>query len=141
MLKNSTARIIGIRMGYSAICWVIGVAAYIGAVFFLSATGAFEHKIHQIYYVYLYGIVPISIAASIILVFIRPFYLIMISKAYSDMIPIEPRELRDHPTDKRSYGLFIFFGILLAILLLFYYLGSQSDFLASISSSIVQELQ
>jgi hypothetical protein len=90
LLKHSPLRAIGIRIGYSLICWIIGVGAYAGAVAYaIALDGRGVLRPHDIYNFYLFMALPIVIAVGVTAVLVRPFYLVMVSKLYTDIVPID----------------------------------------------------
>ncbi|MGE3144237.1 MAG: hypothetical protein AB7K35_01480 [Pseudorhodoplanes sp.] len=88
LLTAKPARTIGIRMGYSLICWIIGVATYLGALAYLMRHPGFD-KVNEVYNFYLLMAVPILIAVALTAVLVRPFYLVMVSKLYTDQVPVQ----------------------------------------------------
>ena len=139
LLANKPLRAIGIRMGYSLICWVIGVTAYIGAFYYFTMV---EHRIvgksNEIYNFYLLMAMPIVIAVGITAVLLRPFYLIMVSKFYTDVIPVG-KEASALTVDRKFNALALVFAAMLCVLLALYFFGDQLGFRQWIESLAAQD--
>lgn len=88
LLKKQPARMVGIRMGYSLLCWIVGVGAYAGAIYYFFVFGGAQKGTNEIYHFYFMMVVPIFIAAGVVSVLIRPFFLIMTAKLYTDNLPV-----------------------------------------------------
>ena len=89
LLISQPKRVIGIRMGYSLVCWVVGIASYIGAILFFAKFGDFRIQTKQIYNFYTLMAVPLIVSVGVITVLVRPFYLIMMSSVYTHAMPTE----------------------------------------------------
>ena len=84
-LKRKTIDILLIRGGYSAVSWIVGILAYIGAVFTMMALDINREEIYsKIYVIYFYMAFPIFIAVGFLHIFIRPFYILSLFDLYSD---------------------------------------------------------
>jgi hypothetical protein len=125
LLRTYPMRVIGIRMGYSLICWIVGIVAYIGGIFYILKFGYHNGHSHKMYNFFFTMIVPIFIAVGIICVLVRPFFLIMISKLYTDVIPLDKEMALGGTQSKRFNVLALFFAILLGTLLVLYFFGDQ----------------
>lgn len=84
LLMTAPIRTLGLRFGYSAVCWVIGVLSYIAAVFFAAIYGVRGEGAHYIYSFYLLMGFPIFVSVGIVVVIIRPFFLLAVAKLYTD---------------------------------------------------------
>lgn len=140
LLRNSPGRAIGIRMGYSLICWIIGIAAYVGSVYYLMAYGHSQAgRANEIYNFYVMLVVPIFIAVGVTSVLIRPFYLVMVSKLYTDVITIDKEASALTPDTKFDMLAFVF-ALLLCTLLAFYFFGDQLGVRSAIESLAEKDL-
>lgn len=78
-----------LRTGYSLVCWVVGVGAYIGTIiffiFFAPPLPQSEFASY-VYDFYILAGVPIVIAVGIVLLFIRPIYVIASSDIYAEYL-------------------------------------------------------
>ncbi len=87
LLEDQPVRTIGIRMGYSLLCWIIGVLAYAGAVVTLMMFGGPLGGENWVYHVYVLMGAPIFVAVGIVSL-IRPVFVLAISKLYTDVVPV-----------------------------------------------------
>src|SRR5262245_3057069 len=62
LLRAKPARTIGIRMGYSLICWIVGITAYVGGVLYLVAFDGNARRLNDVYNFYVMMAVPIVLA-------------------------------------------------------------------------------
>jgi hypothetical protein len=90
LLRNNASRTIGIRMGYSRLCRIIGFTTYILSLIYYFYITIVDPSIdkNKNYHSFLILAVPLFITVGVIFVFVRPFYLIMISKLYTDTLPL-----------------------------------------------------
>jgi len=124
LLRDKPARAIGIRMGYSLVCWIIGIAAYVGGFYYFAAYGKDIHGPNGVYNAYVLMALPIIIAVGVTAVLIRPFYLVMVAKLYTDVIPVG--EDATVLTAGRRFDVPAFvFSTLLGVLLVAYFFGDQ----------------
>jgi hypothetical protein len=93
MIKRAPGRAIAIRFGYSGICWIVGIATYVAAMIYGCAMGLNSDSENFIYTFYFYMTVPIFISVGVISVLVRPFFLLMVAKLYTDVM--EPKGLLD----------------------------------------------
>lgn len=89
LIRDNGYEVMALRAGYSALCWIVGILAYGGAlVIFLYAdpiAGELDDVSEFVHALVIAG-VPLIIAAGIVQVFIRPFYLIALCDVYSDYL-------------------------------------------------------
>jgi hypothetical protein len=87
LLEDQPVRTIGIRMGYSLICWIIGLLAYAGAVVTFMMFGSSPTGENWVYHGYVLVGAPIFFAVGIVSL-IRPVFVLAISKLYTDVVPV-----------------------------------------------------
>jgi len=87
LLEDQPVRTIGIRMGYSLLCWIIGTLAYVGAVVTFIVFGTSPTGENWVYHGYVLMGAPIFVAVGIISL-IRPVFVLAISKLYTDVVPV-----------------------------------------------------
>ncbi len=87
LLEEQPVRTIGIRMAYSLLCWIIGVAAYAGAILFLTTFGAQPRAENWLYHFYLLMGAPVFFAVGVTAL-LRPLFVIVIAKIYTEVIPV-----------------------------------------------------
>ncbi len=140
MLKSQPLRAIGMRMGYSLVCWVIGIAAYAGGVAYLATSQVRADAPNAMYNFYVLIALPIVIAAGVTAVVVRPFYLVMVSKLYTDVVPIDA-SATELAVGKKVDALALFFAILLGVLLALYFFGDELGVRAWIESLAAKDVQ
>jgi hypothetical protein len=87
LLEDQPVRTIGIRMGYSLVCWIIGVLAYVGAIVTFMMFGSSPTGENWVYHGYVLMGAPIFFAVGIVSL-IRPVFVLAISKLYTDVVPV-----------------------------------------------------
>jgi hypothetical protein len=85
VLRAQTAKAVGLRMGYSLVCWVVGIVAYAGTLAYVAAFDTSDQA-HLIYNRYSLVTIPLIIAVGVVAVIVRPLYLIMTAKLYTDVM-------------------------------------------------------
>ena len=141
LIKNNPVRAIGIRMGYSLVCWIIGIMAYIGSIIYFIKFGDHTNKVNEIFNFYFLMVVPVFVAVGVTAVLVRPFFLIMIAKLYTDVIPIE-KEVTVITAGKKLDLLASFFAFLLGVLLGLYFFGDQigiREWIESLAAKDIRE--
>jgi len=84
LLKNYLFELGSLRGIYSMFCWIIGIGSYV-AMFYLfphAENFAHTHNITGIFAFYLYAGVPLLAALFIIMIFLRPLYIIAATRIY-----------------------------------------------------------
>lgn len=114
-----------LRGGYSALCWIVGIGAYIGTIVFFVLFPElvdFDLPIEStIYKFYFWAGVPIVVAAGMVLLFLRPIYIISACDIYADYVREKGENLVLPPPPRGAVGgdtfAFLFFAILAFIVL------------------------
>jgi hypothetical protein len=89
LLTTQPSRAFGLRFGYSAICWVVGIAAYVGAFYFRDSVGGSPKQAHGLYNFYFLMAVPIFFAVGIVSVIVRPFYVLSVASFYTELVGVK----------------------------------------------------
>ena len=124
LLKKYLIPLGKLRVIYSLFCWIVGIGAYISLIIFLPELKAFAHthNITGIFAFYLYAGAPMLLALFIIVVLLRPLYIISATRIYLDYAAKEdlPRRLPE-PSSKglSAFVGFIVLCILIAIVMLY----------------------
>ena len=95
LLTKQPGRALGLRLGYSAVCWVLAVLAYIAAIFYLMLFHVSPQDAHYIYNFYFIMATPILFVAGIICIAVRPFYLLSVAKFYTDNVDVTEEIKKD----------------------------------------------
>jgi len=124
-VKAKFADILKLRAAYSSICWIVGIAAYIGGVIviFLMGDGAYTNSGNlEVVKIYQYMIIPLAWATMIVMIFLRPIYILTICNLYSDYIESIDEEpvLPDNPSiGIKAFFVFLFICLLMLLVILF----------------------
>ena len=117
-----------LRAGFSLLCWIVGVAAYIGTIFFfIKFPGLVDFKLgvaSQIYKFYFWAAVPILSAVGVVTLLLRPIYVLASCDIYADYVQERDENLMLPPPPKGrgDWGAFIAVCLLaLGILIVVYY--------------------
>lgn len=104
-----------LRVGYSFLCWIIGVSAYVGTIFFFM----FVHVVPphaqvygHIYEFYFYAGIPILVAVGFIELFLRPAYIIGSCELYAQYLAENNKTIMLPHPPSRGISALVFFVIL-----------------------------
>jgi len=114
-----------LRAAYSSICWIVGIAAYIGAIITMVFMGDSIYADSgglAIPRIYQYLMIPISFALLVVIIFLRPIYILTICNLYSDYLVSvnEQPVLPDDPSTSVKAGIIFGFLCILAILVIIF---------------------
>jgi len=84
-VKDNFVEVAKLRAGYSALCWIVGIAAYAGAIL-LFMIFDIAPRGNAIYTIYFWAAVPILISVGIIMLILRPIFVLAICDIYSDYL-------------------------------------------------------
>jgi len=125
LLKAQTSRTLGLRLGYSAACWIVGVSAYLASFFFVnSLEGGIPRGAHHIFHFYLLMAVPVAIATAVVTIFLRPLFLLGVSRLYTELIDVKEEVERDVGNIPRIERRFLSGRVFLFLAILFPLLGA-----------------
>ena len=88
-VKENLKHIAVLRASYSALCWIVGIGAYVGAIGLLLVVDIFpegNEVYSHIYDFYLWMAVPIVIALAVVMLLLRPIYVLALCGLYSDYL-------------------------------------------------------
>ena len=123
-VKQKLARTAGLRVGYSTLCWIIGILAYVVAFFFMAYFGP-KGEVNTIIQVfYIYAGVPILAATGIVVLFLRPVYIIVSCNIYSDYLEENRRKITLNENPVRLHLLVIFVVLFAAAMATVSYLAN-----------------
>jgi uncharacterized membrane protein len=95
-VKDNFLAVAKLRAGYSALCWIVGVAAYAGAIFFFKALDHTPqgHEVYgDTYTFFFWAAIPILVAVSFVVLFLRPIYVLALCDLYSDHLTQKSEEV------------------------------------------------
>lgn len=124
LLKEYLLPLGKLRVIYSLFCWIFGIGAYVSLIIFLPELKAFAHthNITGIFAFYLYAGAPMLLALFIVVVLLRPLYIISATRIYLDYAA--NKNLSRCLPEPSSKGLSAFVGfvvlcILIAVVMLY----------------------
>ena len=86
-VKDNFNEVAKLRAGYSLLCWIVGISAYVGTIAlfnFVDIIPKSSEVYGHIYSFYLWAAIPILVALSIVMLLLRPIYILSICDLYSD---------------------------------------------------------
>lgn len=87
-VKDNFKDVALLRAGYSGLCWIVGVSAYIGGIgLVILFPGLMPEQVASasgIKHFYLSATIPLMIALAFVMVILRPVYVIAITDLYAD---------------------------------------------------------
>lgn len=81
LLKKRFLPLIKLRLGYSFVCWIVGIGCYTGTVLFFCYMDKMPDE-YDIYSWYFYAGLPLILALLIIMILFRPLYIISACRIY-----------------------------------------------------------
>ena len=125
MIKKHPFRAMGLRFGYSLLCWFIGVGAYIAAVFWLMNSGIEWGSENWVFAMYQWVFLPLVISIGVVTVLIRPFFILGVAKLYTDTYGFDEDHVEEALAPRGSTYLVILFILLSLGLLTMAFFGEQ----------------
>jgi hypothetical protein len=126
LLRHRFREVMALRTGYSVLCWIVGIGAYIGTIMFFRAypqliphDEPLERHIGDFYF---WAAVPIAGATGIVIVLLRPIYLFGLCSLYVDYHEStgQPIELPRLPSNLASaVTVFVALAAVVAVVFLF----------------------
>jgi hypothetical protein len=117
-VKANFVEIAKLRAAYSLLCWIIGILAYVGGILTLFFMGDEVYALSgglAIAKIYLYLIFPVAVSVSVIMIFLRPIYVLTICDIYSDYLNKNNEEVNLPKNPKNGKKAIILFIIICAI--------------------------
>jgi len=112
-VKDNFVEVAKLRAGYSALCWIVGIGAYVGAiVLFMSVdiVPKSDEIYGHIYTFYFWAAVPILIAVAVVMLFLRPIFVLALCDLYSDYLDNKGEEVNLPENPPKSISTIIAFG-------------------------------
>lgn len=114
-VKDNFLEVAALRAGYSALCWVVGIGAYIGAMLLFAVVDivpANEEIYGHVYMFYFWAAVPILIAVGVVVLFLRPIYVLALCDLYSDHLTKRNEEVNLPENPPKATSAMVAFGVL-----------------------------
>lgn len=116
MLRYKFLRVSLLRLGYSAICWTVGILTYIGTFVWLFSTV----RVNGIFSFYFYAGFPLIVALALILIVFRPIYLVSSCQIYLSYAAEKEIKANLPQTMSPAISAFVAFGIMLLSFVIIY---------------------
>lgn len=88
LLTSQPGLALGLRFGYSAVCWIVAIVAYMAAIAFSPLQESDLRAAHGIYLFYYWAAWPIMSAVAVVCVLVRPFFMLSVAQFYTDVFDI-----------------------------------------------------
>ena len=122
-VKDNFLEVAKLRAGYSALCWVVGISTYIGFICLLMVIDPVsdgDEIYGHIYNFYLWTAAPILIATAVVILFLRPIYVLALCDLYSDHLDHKGIEVSLPENPSKGTSAIVVFGSLCLIVALVY---------------------
>ena len=119
-VKDNLAEVAKLRAGYSALCWIVGVGTYIGTILLFMTVDIVpqsEEVYAYIYEIYMWSALPILVAVSIVMLLLRPIYVIAICDLYSDHLEAQGKKAAIPEGVSRGTSALVAFAMLCIIVM------------------------
>jgi Zn-finger nucleic acid-binding protein len=124
-VREDFVEVAQLRVGYSVLCWAVGIGAYVGAIFLMATTDIVpqgDEVYSHIYTIYFWMTVPIMIALAFVMLILRPIYVLALCDLYSDHLSRASKKVTLPRNPPASVSALVAFGILCLILaMVFFY--------------------
>ena len=124
-VRDDFTEVAQLRAGYSVLCWVVGIGAYVGAIFLIASTDIVpqgEEVYAHVYTFYFWMTVPIMIALAFVMLILRPIYVLALCDLYSEHLGRAGKKVRLPANPPASVSALVAFGILCLVLaMVFFY--------------------
>lgn len=108
LVRQNFMAVMLLRGGYSAMCWIVGIAAYAGSIMFFIK---FPHLVNwklstgaTIHAFYFWVGIPLMVAVGVVMVILRPIYIISACDIYANFIAQEKEGLMVPEPPQNSQG-------------------------------------
>ena len=124
-VKHNFVKVAKLRAGYSALCWIVGVGAYMGAILFFLSVDVVpkgDEIYGHVYAFYFWAAVPILVAVGVVVLFLRPIYVISVCDLYSDHLKRQGAKIvlpENPPKSISSLVVFVCICILVLVAMLY----------------------
>lgn len=136
-VKDNFLEVARLRAGYSILCWIVGITAYAGAIILFMVLDIAP----DVFTIYFWAAVPILIAVALVMLFLRPIYVLALCDLYSDYLIEKSEEVILPENPPASVSAIIAFGFLCVALAAAYFYRNELGIIDMLSTPYVQEEQ
>jgi uncharacterized membrane protein len=122
-VKDNFVEVAKLRAGYSALCWIVGIAAYVGPILFFWAFDVAPQSSEtygKVYTFYFWAAVPVLIAVGVVMLFLRPIFVLALCDLYSDYLDEKGERVELPENPPKTVSAVVAFGCLCIILAVVY---------------------
>ena len=141
-VKDNFLEVAKLRAGYSALCWIVGIGAYVGSILFFMAVDVLpknDEIYGHMYTFYFWAAVPILIAVAIIMLLLRPIYVLAVCDLYSDHLREKREEVNLPENPPRSVSAIVAYSFFCMILAVGYLYRNELGIVDMLSTPYGQE--
>ena len=120
LLQDRFSMLVKLRIGYSVVCWIVGIGSYIGAALMMFYFKDLRIGSNDIYSFYFLAGAPIVVALAIIMLFFRPLYVISACRIYAFYAREKGIEVKLPEKSQKFVSSLIVFLLLLAAVAVVY---------------------
>lgn len=131
-----------IRLGYSALCSIVGTLTYVGAVLFIFNGGLVDtdKEIYgQVYSIYVWVGLPAMAGVGVVMMFLRPFYILAICELYYRQGPLDKVEAAIQDKGNGYLDSIVAFTVLILLTLVAYLYRNELGIVEMLSVPYGQE--
>ena len=113
-----------LRAGYSTMCWIVGISAWLGMLVLVKAVDIVppnEEIYAYVYEIYAWAALPVLVAVGIVMLLLRPVYVIALSDLYADYREEIGETTEVATVSRRSARAFVLFLFLVVAVALIYW--------------------
>jgi len=127
-VKDNFIEVAKLRGGYSALCWILGIASYVGSIFFIREFEIIPKSgevYSHIYTIYLWLTVPILMSVAVLMLLLRPIYIISLCDIYSDYLDGKGEEVQLPDSPSKGLSVIVAFGCLCVFVAVIYFYRNE----------------
>ncbi len=141
-VKDNFLEVAKLRAGYSALCWIVGVGAYIGAIILFMTVDIVpkgDEVYGHVYTFYFWAAVPLLAAVAIVMLFLRPIYVLALCDLYSHYLAKKGAEITLPDNPPKAVSAVVAFGFICVILAIVYVYRIELGIVDMLSTPYGQE--
>ena len=122
-MKDNFIEVAKLRGGYSLLCWIVGVGAYVGAIVLFANVDIVpegEELYGHVYNFYFWAVVPILFAVAVVMLILRPIYVLALCDLYSEHLKQKGQEVELPENPPKAISAMVAFGTLCVIVAVVY---------------------
>ena len=141
-VKDNFIEVAKLRTGYSLLCWIVGIGAYVGTIGLFSVVDIIpenEELYSHVYSFYLWAALPILVATGIIMLFLRPIYILALCDLYSDHLQTKKTPIALPQNPPKAVSAIVAFSVVCLLLATMYLYRVELGVIDMLSTPYSQE--